>query len=287
MPEKTTHTSYFDRVGLGQVIIPRGVDRGDYIREVYKTGIMMIENQYQDIIHNARVSYNLISDIVFPEETGEYGSMVVWVMTEHSRMTVITGVLIQNRNANISDEGEYVTNVLFGRNRVSQQISGPKGGYQVSVTTDENGLGVDMSVTSSAGKTSFSMNPDGTLDIYADENFTLRSYTGLGFTIKQGDDSTALNFNIDGMSYRDKNGNEITVEDGKITINSPAIQLGGGETEAVRSDRTQDVLGDIFTVITQISVAINGLVPGTVTPDDLLQIQQGIPRIVSEKVTLD
>ena len=64
----------------------------------------------------------------------------------------------------------------------------------------------------------------------------------------------SLTFDENGGIYKDKNSNEITIENGKITVKSKAINLGNGGSPIPLGDKLIDLIGQICDAISTISV---------------------------------
>lgn len=94
-------------VGVGYVIIPNNEDREEYIRRVYKTGLLFILLEDGGVVGNVPVSKSEINNIDFPQKESEIGSTVVWINKPHNNQPIIIGVLNKENEMFDIDEKEF------------------------------------------------------------------------------------------------------------------------------------------------------------------------------------
>jgi hypothetical protein len=275
--------------GVGFVVIPEDVEEKDYILDCYRMRRISMNGGYgHGIYRNVSVPNDVIQQIKFPEIKGKYGSAVVWVKDGISNLPVVVACLSdeddyfsfsQNKFKRTVQSGDSVIDLIMDANRASLQIN---------ITDDGNSTSeYIIKLTGKNKKSVFKVISDNDINLLASNSVNITTNKevnvklidsenkikgSVNFNIENGlsvvsqlktdlkvndsDDKelVSLTFDENGGIYKDKNSNEITIENGKITVKSKAINLGNGGSPIPLGDKLIDLIGQICDAISTISV---------------------------------
>ena len=289
--------------GIGRVIIPKDIDREKYINSVRKTGLLILENQWQDIIHNVRVDLELVEKLKFPQQVEQYGSDVVWIKVPVINMVIIVAILITNTSSKSTSEGEISNFTSFGQKIIISEInSSRKGSYSIVANLDDQGVGITFKTVTNQGVSYFLSGVGGIAKMYGDNSLECISASNVKIKVMEDDRQVGFEIDIDGVVYSDHFGNSIIIDDSsfqfetsdlfKVVCGSSEFEvdlfkIGNGSTSGVRNGELADTITQIHAILTKLATAVNGFVPGTVLPQELLDLLNSIPKFESNKLKID
>ncbi len=281
--------------GFGNIIIPSDVDRGEYVNYSYRTGTCMIVTSFNDVYKGVRVPKHVLESITFPDNSGEYGSLVSWVNTPKINQVTLTGILVSPKE--IYQYGEN----SFGRNRnvedntfgESLRVSKDSVNYSMGISNSfSNDGGMAFSAIGFEGNvSSLDLNLDGTSTLYSDQLTDIRSYDEVNITVGTDDDENKSLLSIKNtgiLEYTDFNGNFLKIEEGKITLESKDGEIihGDGATEAAMlGDKTKTELTKLSTRVDLLYQAIQGGV--VVAQDGGASLKSSMVAILAPAVSED
>lgn len=275
--------------GVGFVVLPDDVKKEDYISDCYRMRRVAMNGGYgHGTYRNVLCPNDVIQQIKFPETTDAYGSAVVWVKDGISNLPVIVACLSEEDDYFSHGKNKYRKTVQSGDSIVDMIMDANKSSLQINITDDGNSTSeYIIKLTGKNKKSVFKIVSDNDINLFASNS--INSYTNneinvnliddknktkgsINFNLKNGlsiisqtqtnlkvndsDDKelVSLTFDKNGGIYKDKNSNEIIIENGKITVKSKAINFGDGKSPIPLGDKLVDLIGQICDAITTISV---------------------------------
>lgn len=294
-----------NQVGIAYATVPNDVDRGNYIKDCFKTQRIMMRDEYGGSWKNVFVSKNLMNDIIFPDVSGEIGSCVVWVRVPKHNIPVVVGILDLKSAYNIvQQENQFrLQRRSKTANSVDLNASADDATFNISVTSTENGKGkLSINISNPDQTASIDVYVKGAIKVFADKKIELVSNEELLLDIVDDELNVKAKFRYklgEGWELVDEYGNLLSFKDKKIlvkegtngklvSITDSAVFLGeDNATEAVvLGNKLVDVLNDLLTAIRQIIVvtpAGNSTLP-LVNDTSFATIQAQLNSILSQIV---
>jgi hypothetical protein len=203
--------------GFGYTIIPGGIARDDYIKQVYQTSYVMLITSDREVLRDVKVPSHLIDDLTFPEEEGKYGQLISWGAIKDYNQLILTGIYTKP-----GEFHPYLENISVKRfpsrgHEVLVSADGNAPSYTVSVRDNERGDGsIIIKAHSESGVSSITLGANGVGAIEFDDTlFTVinkRLQVDIGQNIQLAIDSES------GATYTDGYGNALTIIDGEISV---------------------------------------------------------------------
>ena len=172
-----------DYVGYGYVVLPRNVDRRDYVQTVYnKEKLSILPDQGSSFIHDCYISRSALRDIVFPQTNEELGSAVVYVCNQFNNKPFVIGVISKETESQLLREYGFMFTKTFNNNKVTLEANAEVGNVVISVNNMEDAASVLLNCIGRTG-TNFTINCNGTffasidnsINVTTRQNITLRS----------------------------------------------------------------------------------------------------------------
>jgi len=163
-------------VNIGYIAVPEEVERDQYIENCYRRErVSVLSEKGGFMIHECYISKDAIKDIRFPKTAEKRGSGVVYVYDSSSTKPVIVGVVSDESETDLLDEGKFKLDKAFGSNRVHVIGNAKKGNLYLNVEThDDKDSDLNINI-SSKNKTRLNITLNGKTLIHSKEEFTIRT----------------------------------------------------------------------------------------------------------------
>lgn len=248
--------------GVGYVVIPRGVERDQYVENCYRTHTVTIQGGYgYGEFGEVYVSQSAIQEIEFPsgiEGADRYGSAVVWIRDDATRAPVIVATV--RRQDHYYELGEGVRRLAVGlENGSSVELRMSRDGVlQISVVGgSESPASATIKVTSPNGDSRLTVDCDNEVVVNVGKKLqvTTPGTIEARFVDDQMDEKTVIRFQPSkGLEYKDEFGNTITAEDGRVHVVSKEISHNDGNEPMVLGDSLAKFIGDFLDAVTRLTV---------------------------------
>lgn len=247
--------NYLNAISFGYVIIPTNVDRDNYIKTCFRTGRISVMLEGGVFLRDIYVTNECFDNIEFPSKSEEIGSAVVLGTNPYDGIPIVIGTFPRNDQSNMkAEENSYVFRKRVGDTTTTLTIDPIN--KQISLDVDSLSGGV-VNVKSLGSKDSLvSVESSGTVEVKADENVKIKSYTNLEIDIVNPDKEkkdkeirkiqadldklqiTRSNENIEEIVTIDDKGIDLTIKD-DINVNITQTELNvktGGSTLKMNND---------------------------------------------------
>lgn len=217
--------------GIGFVMLPKLVERKEYIAKCYKNNNISIITNRNEVINDCQVSRDVWQYIKFPATVKDKGTMVFWVNIPNENKPIIVSTinkrneLLEPRNENSfkwerSSEGGSVILEGLGNNGVMNIFIDGEDEYSGQMI---------LRVLNSAVNGLLSVYVQGDVKLESDADFLIKLKKSIAIqlideenNIKQAKISYVLG---EGFNYVDEFNNQIIIND-KILIKNPQSSLG-------------------------------------------------------------
>ena len=247
--------------GTCWVIIPSGVDRGDYIQTSYRKGSIACVFEDGSFMPEVPVGLSILKEIDFPKDVEQLGSQLIYVtMPLHNQPIIVDRILKDDESTNFT-ENEFKLEKYTESGSVSISGVGKNGSLYINVdgkTASGGKIYIDVGNPENAGE--FIVNIKG--DFKAElQNMILTILQDLNITSK-GD----ININ--------------PTEDGK------KVNLGTGDEPILLGDKTVDELSKEVQALTDLITSIANIVPVNVVngaPDATWVAWQAVVATITQR----
>lgn len=244
-------------VGFGYMIIPSDLDRSQYLRRFYRTGLAMIVTSFNEVVKNVKVPTHLLQEVQFPKISGEYGSLVSWSNVATSNQMIISGIYQSPGQMHVGKEGVWKTvRSVSGQGTISTTIDL---NTKTKIVSSKNDEGVDGGLTfvsrSEVGSARFSLYNNGTSKLEVDDNFDLFAENKVEVRVGS-ENSSVLTILSDGtLEYVDQHGNSFKISEGEILQDAEIIKLGkDAEEPAMLGDQWESLQSRLIDAIKTLTV---------------------------------
>lgn len=281
--------------GVGWVVVPENVEREDYIRDCYRTNTITLNaGEGTGYYTGVRVDTDVMQRITFPVDETNRGTPVVWVRDNLSQLPVVVAVLRTKGEYYPLEEGQWRMKRETSAGVVEMWIDAnrPQFNIQINSIDPEIPSRVSVSVTSPRGDSRLSVAVDGEVRVIGGKKITAEGGEEVRVSVfdpETGDvKGSAWYKRGEGFRYEDEFDNKVTIEDGKMTIESPTINHNGGAEPMVLGDTLATLLDDILSAIQSITVVTPQGTSGTpVNSPQFAAIQARLENIKSQHSNLD
>jgi len=274
-------SSHFGKIdGFGYIIIPNDLPRDEYIRDVYLKGYCMILTSYNEPLRDVLIPRSLLQELVFPASPERRGSLIRYSI--HNEQICLESIHLRPEESYMYEEDTYA-DVRVRDSITMSDIKSLNGSNWLISFDDQDSNNGQITITSKGvdDQTTIKLGLDGTLDISSSDSYSIRSTNKISESTKDKEVTASTSFEVkigaddefntliidnDSLSYVDKFENKISVEDGRVIVESDNIELGGGATEkALLGNKTIKELNKINMAIQTI---INAIRTSPVSPSD-------------------
>ena len=157
-------------VGYGYVVIPEKVSAPDYIQTCYNTEtVCIVLKDNTSMIKNCPVSVSAMRDVECPSDSGNLGSLVVFVSEMFHNKPTIIGVLTKGAESNLLAQTKFLLQKVFGNSTVSVVGDAEAGTVIVSSQVIGRDALVKISSNSIDGKGNVEVEAQDDIDFIAGE----------------------------------------------------------------------------------------------------------------------
>ena len=262
------------------IIIPNGVNKEEYIQQVFRTNQVSITDTKGDCLHNCRVSKTCLPLIEFPEEGETFGSMVLGTYIPEFNKVVVTHVFNKIDQSDFYEEGQNALEKNFEKSYSGVGVSAKQNYiYLRSFSDQPNKISIacvnenfedsiiEIETSGSINKQANTINQfieDKSTLTVADEDqdeneliIEIDRQAAKFKTIKEDEIQSEVTINQEGFSYSDINENQIDIKEEQIDIKAKSkVNLGNGDEKII--------LGDTF--INKLSLFLDAVIAGTAGP---------------------
>ena len=223
--------------GFGWIIVPPNVSRSAYVLQCYRTNTVAINGGIgHSVFRNVKVDSDVMQRLTFPDDHTKFGSAVVWVKDNVSGYPVIVASITEGDNPNDVVENQWCVAKQIGERKVQIMMDANTSTLYVDVFGGkEQDANFNVRLTSNSKNSKFNLFCDGEAVITATKNVSLRSDNEITLRIdEQGESKTAVTLKKNGgMTYEDEFGNKVTIQNGKVTIDSNSVIVNNGTNGGV------------------------------------------------------
>lgn len=250
--------------GVGFVIIPPGIDRETYIKDVYSTGRISINGgQQHSNFYDILIDREVLQRIRFPEMEGKLGTPVVWInLPKHNEPIVIACLKFDGEFYSLSEFRTRTTHSKDG-NSVDFDLDGKKGKITINVNGNKSSKGeIEVNINS--------INNDAIYTLFVNGQIRQKS---TGDTIRLSEKRIAdVAVNKSGivvakleiksgetnrLEYADDFKNKITTSEDKINFRadkSKKIDFGDGSEPLVLAKTLKGILDEYDDALSKLTV---------------------------------
>ena len=282
--------------GVGYVVIPRGVDRDEYIENCYRTQTVTIQGGYgYSEFGQVYVTQTAMQEIEFPsgdEGADRFGSAVVWVRDDNTRAPIIVGTVRRQDEYYALGEGTKRVAVNMPNGSGVEIWMNRDGNIQISVTgSSESAASAVIKVSSPNEDSKVVLDCDNEVLVNAGKkvSITTPGTVEARFVDDQMEEKTVIRFEPGkSLKYKDEFDNKVTAEDGKVNVKSKEISHNDGNEPMVLGDKLGDLIDkllDKIMALTVVTPAGTSSVPVNVA--DFAALKTEINNIKSQKSKLE
>lgn len=253
--------------GVGYIVVPDDITREQYISNCYRTHTVTINGGYgYGYICQVRIFPDVLQKITFPLSSKERGSQVFWVRENFSNRPVVIGILSEDGLTNLLKENQdRIVQEIDGKIvEIFQDANTATLNINVIGTTDVP-ANINIKVASGSEDSVVNVISDGHLNVDANQ-VQLTARKDVSLYLKDGMDKELFSLigNADEVTFKDKDGNRITINADNVNI-VPANQfnVNDGKEPMVLGNTLVNLLKEILQAIQQISVPTPHGVSGT------------------------
>jgi hypothetical protein len=163
-------------INIGYIAVPEGVERDEYVDNCYRRErVSVLSDQGGFMIHDCYISKEAIKDIRFPVNKNKRGSGVVYVYDSNSTKPIIIGIVSDESETDLLDEGKFKLDKIFKNNRVQVIGNAKKGNLFLNIETfDDNDANLNIAI-SSKKNSKLNITLNGKTLIHSKEEFTIKT----------------------------------------------------------------------------------------------------------------
>lgn len=248
--------------GVGYVVIPRGVERDEYIENCYRTQTVVIQGGYgYSEFGEVYVTQTAMQEIQFPsgiEGADPYGSAVVWVRNDSTLLPIIVGTIRRQDAYYALSEGVRCWSVGLENGSAVEVRMSREGILQISVIgNNENPAEATIKVSSPNKDSKVTVDCDNEVSVNAGKRFSVTTPGTVEARFVNGsmEEKTVIRYEPGkGLTYKDEFENTITAEDGKVNVTSKEISHNSGNEPMVLGDSLAKFIGDFIDAIMKLTV---------------------------------
>jgi len=250
--------------GIGYVIVPPGVDRKIYIKDVYDSGRISIFGGYGNSnFYDIPIDREVLQRVRFPETSIGFGTPVVWLnLPKFNEPMVIACLKYDEEFYSLSEFRSRTTHSKDG-NSVDFDLDGKKGKITINVTGNKTSSGeVEININSVNNDAKYSLLVNGQIiqkssgdtirfsekrisDVATDKAGTVVAK----LEIKSGETNR--------LEYADEFENKITTSEDKINFRadkSKKIDFGDGAEPVVLAETLKSILDEYDDALGKLTV---------------------------------
>lgn len=278
--------------GVGYVVIPKEIDREQYIQDCYRTNTLTINGGMgYGYLTSVPVDVNVMQNIKFPTDENNRGTPVIWVRDAVSHLPVIVGALRKQENYYSLSENQYRLFRGIGEKSVEVFLNGNNTDLQITLLGDkEDPANVNIKVTSQNKDSVFNLFCDNEINVFSESVVNIASNQKILLQITdKGESKMSLTYEKGiGLKYEDEFENKINVKDEEVNIISKKINHNEGKEPMVLGDTLAQLLSDFLDACQNLSfMSPAGQTSIPINVADFVAIKGKLDKIKSKISNLD
>ena len=244
--------------GVGFVVVPKGINADEYIRDCYRTNTVTINGgRGYGYFSGVHVDEAVMQNITFPTDEINRGTAVIWVKDAISQMPIIVGSLRKHDDFYKLEENQF-------------RMKRSSGEKNVEIFADANDSLIDISIIGDeASPAEFkiklsSPNSNSVLNISSDNEITLESEKLVKIISNdeaniqvrtEGELKCEAKYKVGkGFDYKDEFGNTVSCTDEKVEVVSKQVVHNSGKESMVLGDTLEKLLDKTLNAIIKLTV---------------------------------
>lgn len=225
-------------INYGYIAIPSGVDREAFIETCFRRNRVSVVTDYGSVINECYILKNTLQTINFPVEVGEKGSCVCYVCGEFSNKPVIIGVIDENDQSDLLNEGMFYFSKELNGTVITIQGDPNNNNFTINLTSI-NPSSINLSIRGSE-ESSIDIQSSGAVNITTDKVVNIKSFETILasiFDVEKQEDIHQLIWDKDQVNITRKNENSeniITINDNETSL----VRTTQNANETVKIDDT-------------------------------------------------
>lgn len=246
--------------GVGFVIIPKELDRKQYIDNCYRTStVSMHGGKGYGIFTGVKVEKNTIQNISFPKESGITGTPVIWVRDGISQLPVIVGSLTKQNEVYSLAENQYrMKRENLDKTKIIEFfVDAESSKAELNIIGDsENPANFTIKLNSKNKDSVFNLICDNEVNIFSSKKINVESNEEVVLQVtEKGETKFNVSYKLGtGFEYKDEFKNEINCKKDEINISSKKIKHNSGKEPMVLGDSLKQILNDLISAISKLTV---------------------------------
>lgn len=212
--------------GIGYVVIPNDQGREEFIINCYNTKTLMLKDEYGGVYRRVSCDKDRIKDVVFPQDSSKFGSIVLWVRVDYHNALVAVAILeFKNKLTDSIEENAFrlqrISNIgavdFYGKANEPEIVlnviskSAGKGRYSINVVNPDDTATMDVVVRGKANLT--------TTDSV---NINTKNEFLVVVEDKKANKTNLISYKLDtGLQVKDQYGNEILTKSSGVVVKVP------------------------------------------------------------------
>lgn len=242
--QRVGHFNQIPMVGYGYVVLPRLIDRDDYITHATRNQkVSIMPEEGSSYIHDCYVTQEAFANIIFPATVNNLGSLVVYVTPSIDNKPFVIGVINKEYETTILEERAFRLEKRFGQNVVNITGRAKTGELVINVQNRSGAANCSINLMGSEGS-NFNIKCNTKATIYSDQEVALD--TSGRVRLKSLEREDANNF-----SYLDVENNNVTI------VPQEKFNVGSGAEPLVLGNELQEQLNNTVSYLNRLQSAIS------------------------------
>lgn len=254
-------------IGVGYIVVPSGVDRDLFVSKCIRTNRVSLYTHNGDYSDRVPVSGQTIQSIDFPNEPGELGSAVLFVVVPKKNKPVVICTLLSHEESMISSEGEFYLEKKTESGVA--RIGGSNVDGVINIVSNFKDVS-KVNLVSFSEDAEINIRTNGDVNVEAEENILIKSYNKVEILVSNIDTGGESKITYEkgyGFTYEDEFENKIEANSSGITISSDKILIGS-ENSTEPSVLGQTFSTEILKTQALLAALKNSIQSAPVVPND-------------------
>lgn len=282
--------------GVGYVIIPEGVDRDEYIEDVYRSGKISIYGGYgHSNFYDIHIDREVLQRIIFPAKPNQNGSPVVWInIPKHNEPVVISVLKYDEVIHSLSQYRKRITRSIDG-SMVDIDLDAQKSKITISATGNRINRGeIEINLGSLDNNGILKLDINGEVLVRSSDRIVQISEKKIEVAVTDKSGITkaftrmSSEKDVNRFEYQDEFENAIIANGELINISSKKINHNEGKEPMVLGNTLATKLGELIDAINKLTVPTNSGPSGTpINSAEFTKIKNSLDEIKSKISNLD
>lgn len=262
--------SDFSDSGIGNVIMPKGLERQNYINQCFKNNTVTILTEDQQVFNDVSINDSDLNILTFPSDVNSLGSPFFYQKLPKYRSPIIIKVLsfsTQLSSHNKENQYRIFKTSADGNKSVDLNILSEDGKMIISVDSNDS---AEIDITLS------NQNQDAVLNVEVSGTINLKSIQGQLF--KSAKEILLQTVNEIG----DENPSVIKIIEGLINFQTEKITFNEGSENGVLGNKLKSLLDDLITGISNITTTTAIGVQPIINKAEIEVLKERTSEILSE-----